>query len=614
MINKGANAQFDVPSFLAHLTSAPGVYQMLDSNGKVIYVGKARQLKNRVKTYFRSKGVSGKTKALMAHVARVEVIVTRSENEALLLENNLIKQLNPRYNILLRDDKSYPYIYLSNQHDFPRLDFYRGSKKEKGRYFGPYPSAGAVRETLNLLQKVFLIRSCKDTFFRNRSRPCIQYQIKRCSAPCVGLIEKAQYQQVIHHVELFLDGKNEQLIDELQRRMHVASAALSYEQAAKYRDQIASLRKIQEQQFITKQAGDIDVIAVASKYASACVQVLYIRGGRIIGSKSHFPRLPELSEPTEILTAFISQYYLGREHVAHIPKTVIINTQLRDQAWLTRFLSELKSAKVNLLSRVRGERAKWLQMAVSNAQYALSARLSSQLNSQQQFTALQNLLKLTSSPERIECFDVSHTHGEQTVASCVVFDQNGAVKNDYRRFNITGITKGDDYAALKQALHRHYAHLKQQEVKFPDLLFIDGGKGQVTVTIQVLEELQITGIQIIGIAKGAARKPGMEKLIVADRKLTIPINTDPAAQHLIQQIRDEAHRFAITGHRRRRARQQYTSVLAAIPGIGTKRRQALLNHFGGLQGVRSASIDELAKVSGISKMLAKSIFAALQDT
>lgn len=614
MTNKGSNTQFDVSAFLKNLTSAPGVYQMLDSEGKVIYVGKARHLKNRVSTYFQTKNIGGKTKALMAQVARVEVIVTRSENDALLLENNLIKQLNPRYNILLRDDKSYPYIYLSSQHDFPRLDFYRGSRKEKGRYFGPYPSAGAVRDTLNLLQKVFLIRSCKDTFFRNRSRPCIQYQIKRCSAPCVGLIAKKQYQQAIRHVELFLDGKSEQVIDELQQRMQTASSTLNYEQAASYRDQIASLRKIQAQQFITKQAGDIDVIVVASKYTSACVQVLYIRGGRIIGSKSHFPRMPEFAEAAEILTAFISQYYLGHEHVDHIPKTIVINAHLKDQAWLERFLSELKGAKVKLLDNVRGERAQWLQMALSNAQYALSARLSSQMDIQQQFTALQNLLKLTSSPQRLECFDVSHTHGEQTVASCVVFDQNGAVKKDYRRFNIKGITKGDDYAALKQALQRHYVHLKQQEINLPDLLFIDGGKGQVSIARQVLEELQITGIQIIGIAKGVARKPGLEKLIVADRKLTLPINADPAAQYLIQQIRDEAHRFAITGHRRRRAKQQYTSVLAGIPGIGAKRRQALLNHFGGLQGVRSASVDELAKVSGISKTLAENIFAALQDT
>ncbi|MEE9452494.1 MAG: excinuclease ABC subunit UvrC [Gammaproteobacteria bacterium] len=604
---------FDSKSFLATLTDSPGVYQMIDKTGKAIYVGKARNLKKRVQSYFQSRQSSAKTNALMSHVVNVEVIVTRSENEALLLENNLIKQLNPKYNILLRDDKSYPYIYLSSHQDFPRLDFYRGNRKGEGSYFGPYPNVGAVRETLNLLQKIFRVRSCNDTFFRNRSRPCIQYQIKRCSAPCVNLIDKEQYQHTIRHVVLFLEGKNEQVIEELEQRMQTASTACQYELAAKYRDQISSLRKIQQQQFITKTDGDIDVLAVVCENFHVCVQVLYIRSGRIIGSRSHFPRVPENYDETDVLTAFIPQYYLGPEHINNLPKTIIVNVNLQEQAALENLLTELKESKVKLSHNVRGERAQWLRMAIINAKHAIAAARASQANLEQQFMALQSLLQLNNMPMRLECFDVSHTFGEQTVASCVVFDHTGAVKKDYRRFNIKDITKGDDYAALKQALTRHYTRLKQQEKKLPDLLFIDGGKGQVGIAKGVLEELQITAVKIIGVSKGSARKPGLEKLILSEQKKVIPISADRDAQHLIQQIRDEAHRFAITGHRKQRGKQQYTSILKQIEGIGPKRRQALLNRFAGLQAMRSASVDELAKVKGISQTLAKKIYAVLRD-
>lgn len=608
---KEVNSVFDAKAFLKHLTTQPGIYQMLNKKGKVLYIGKARNIKKRLSSYFQNKSTISKTYVLMKQVANIEVTVTRNENEALLLESNLIKQLKPRYNVLLRDDKSYPYIYLSQHQDFPRLDFYRGKKIGKGRYFGPYPNANAVRETLRLLQKIFRIRSCKDVFFHNRTRPCLQYQIKRCSAPCVGLVEKKQYQQAIHHTTLFLEGKNQEVIDELAEKMQCASRNLAFERAAKYRDQMLSLRRVQEKQFVTKEIGNIDVMALTLAQGYSCVQVLYIRGGRVIGSHSHFPQVPEQTNPDEIMSAFIAQYYLNAHHAQQIPRVVIINVELTDKPWLEAFLSEQKGKKVEVASNVRGARFQWLSMAIHNAKVALQTYLATRQDHYQRFALLGTTFNLNTMPQRLECFDVSHTSGEATVAACVVFGITGAIKKDYRRFNIKDITQGDDYAAMKQALIRHYTKLKAHEADLPDILFIDGGKGQVAIALHVLEELQISGVSIIGIAKGVSRKPGLETLVLADPSKSIHLPPDSPVLHLIQQIRDEAHRFAITGHRRKRDKRRRVSLLESIEGIGQVRRQALLSKLGGLQELKRASVDDLAQTKGISYMLAQKIFDQL---
>jgi excinuclease ABC subunit C len=602
------NKEFDSDNFLKSLTTKPGVYRMLDAQGKVIYVGKARNLKNRVASYFKNKDKNAKTRAMVSQIADVEITVTHTEGEALLLENNLIKELKPRYNILLRDDKSYPFIYLDDQHDFPRLSFHRGAKKTAGQYFGPYPSAGAVRESLNLLQKVFRIRQCEDSFFNNRSRPCLQYQINRCTAPCTGLVTQEEYQEDLRHAVMFLQGKSTLIVEELVSEMEKAASALQYERAAHFRDQIASLKRVQEKQYVSSEHGNIDVIASVVKEGVACVQVFFIRDGRNLGNKFYYPKQTRGAAETDVLNAFIPQYYLAQNSSRFIPPEIIINGDLPDIELLQQVLTERAGNNITLSHRVRGDRARWIQMAENNAKMALSNQLANQASTVQRFEALQDVLSLENTPQRLECFDISHTMGEATVASCVVMDPMGLQKSDYRRFNIEGITGGDDYAAMQQALTRRYTRLKKGEGKLPDILFIDGGKGQVSEAISVLEEMQVTDVLIVGIAKGPDRKPGLETLFVGSIHKEITLPSDSPALHLIQQIRDEAHRFAITGHRQRRAKARNVSVLEEVEGLGPKRRQALLKQFGGLQGIQRAGVEDLAKVNGISKSLAQKIY------
>jgi len=600
---------FELKSYLKTLPTCPGVYRMLDAGNNTIYVGKARNLKNRVSSYFSTKGASPKTRAMVTHITSIEITVTHTENEALLLENNLIKSLHPKYNILLRDDKSYPYIYCSTDQKYPRLSFHRGAKRLPGRYFGPYPSTGAVRDTLNQMQKLFQIRQCEDSFYRNRSRPCLQYQIRRCSAPCVGRIDTEQYGETVRHAIMFLEGRNTQVIDEQIKKMDEAAGKLDYEIAAQYRDQIMHLRKVQEKQYITSDKGDHDVIACLVRDRVGIVEVFYIRGGRNLGNRSFFPRHPAGADETEILSAFISQYYLNQEDIPEI----IANKIPDDRRLLEESLSLKCGHKISIHSNVRGERARWLDMALTNAVHNLNRRLSSKANMQQRFEALQAELHLDELPQRLECFDISHTAGESTVASCVVFDQDGPLKSDYRRFNINDITPGDDYAAMKQALLRRYLKIKKGDGKLPDLLFIDGGKGQLQQACDVMQDLQITGVILVGIAKGKGRKPGLEKLYLSSHKGAIILSDHSMGLHLIQQIRDEAHRFAIAGHRHKRNKAQQASVLDRIPGIGPQRKKKLLNQFGGLQGLSRAGIEDLANLSGINKELARRIYDTFHE-
>ena len=596
---------FDAAGFLRHLTSHPGVYRILAADGELLYVGKARNLKKRVASYFRKTGLSAKTQALMAQMASVEVTATHTESEALLLENNLIKEFQPRYNILLRDDKSYPYIYLSTGQTYPRIAMHRGTRRAEGRYFGPYPNASAVRESLHLLQKVFRVRQCEDSFFSNRSRPCLQYQIKRCTAPCVGLVSPEDYAEDVRHTMQFLEGRNSEIVDELGRKMDAAATALDYELAARYRDQIVSLTRVQEHQYVSGERGDLDIVAAVLEGGAACIQVFFIRAGRNLGNKTFFPRVPAGAAPEEVLAAFVQQYYLGRE----VPGELLLNHDIPDADWLEQVLAEQAGHKVTVRARVRKERARWLAMAARNARLALAARLASRAGMARRFEALQTALGLGEPIERIECFDISHTRGEATVASCVVFNTEGAVKSDYRRFNISGVEPGDDYAAMAQALERRYTRVRDEEGRWPDLILIDGGKGQVAVAARVLEELQLADLPMLGVAKGRERRPGWEVLHRPDgTELRLP--ADSQALHLIQQIRDEAHRFAITGHRQRRGRSRTESPLEAIPGVGPKRRAQLLRQFGGLREVARAGVEDLTKVKGVSRALAQQIYDA----
>ncbi len=597
--------EFDPKAFVKTLSSRPGVYRMINAADEVIYVGKARQLSKRVGSYFARNVSSPKTRAMVAHIANIEVTVTNTEGEALLLENNLIKELKPRYNILLRDDKSYPHIFLSAD-DSPRITFHRGAKRARGRYFGPFPNSGAVRETLNTLQKLFRVRQCEDSFFSNRSRPCLQYQIKRCSAPCVGRVTAEDYAKDVRHAVMFLEGKNSQVIDELVNRMEAASAALEFESAARYRDQIAKLRRIQEKQYVSGTGGDVDVIAGAVRNGLGCVQVFYIRGGRILGNKTFFPKHTDGVAETDVLSAFLPQYYLGRE----VPSEILVNHPLDERELIESVLSEQAGRNVTISHKVRSDRARWVAMAQTNVEEALTRQLLNKAGMRQRYEALQEALRLDDLPQRLECFDISHTMGEATVASCVVFDLEGPLKSDYRRFNIEGITGGDDYAAMSQALTRRYTRIKKGEGKLPDILFIDGGKGQISTAAAVLEELQVTDVLMVGIAKGPDRKPGLETLFLSPSGEAIILPADSPALHLIQQIRDEAHRFAITGHRQRRAKTRSKSPLEGIAGVGAKRRRDLLNQFGGWQEVTRAGVDDLAQVKGISKALAQRIYDA----
>jgi excinuclease ABC subunit C len=597
--------QFDAKPFLANLTHRPGVYRMLNAKHKVLYVGKARDLKKRVSSYFHRTQTSPKTAALMQLVCNVEVTVTNTEAEALILEYNLIKQHKPRFNVTLRDDKSYPYIYVSTKHKFPRLQFHRGPRKGKGRYFGPYPSTSAVRQTLNELQKLFMVRQCQDSFFKNRSRPCLQYQIKRCTGPCVDLITPQQYATDVDAAIDFLDGKNQNVVASFIARMDNAASDQDYELAARFRDQIARLKEVEAKQLVTRTANqDLDILGFASNAAIHVVTVLFIRNGAIIGSRDYFPRLAGETDQAKILNGFVAQYYLGRD----VPAEIILESEIEDAELLQNELSERAGHKIAIKSRVRGDRQRWLEMARTNAQQGLNLQVASNATIKRQFAALSDFLGVEDGLQRLECFDVSHTSGEATVASCVVFNTAGALKSDYRRFNLTPESAGDDYAAMGEALRRRYTRVKKGEVPMPDVLFVDGGKGQLAEAMKVLEDLELDWLRVVAVAKGRARKPGAEQLFMPGDKTAMRLPPDSPALLLIQQIRDEAHRFAITGHRQRRAKARKTSRLEEIPGLGPKRRRELLRQFGGLQGVIAAGVDDLIKVRGISRSLAESIY------
>ncbi len=601
---------FDYKTSLDKMTHHPGVYRMVDGDGALLYVGKAKDLKKRVASYFGKKQDSPKTRAMVRQIRDVNVTVTRTEAEALLLESNLIKQHKPRYNVVLRDDKSYPYLYLSTDSEFPRLSFYRGAKSGAGQYFGPYPSAKSARRTLNLTQKLFRLRQCDDNFFRNRSRPCLQYQIKRCTAPCVGLVGPEDYREDVKHTVMFLEGRNEEVIRELTAPMQKAADGLDYERAAQYRDQIVSLRKIQENQYISTPRGELDIIACYMESGYACVQVFFIRGGLNLGNKAFFPvHTGELGEE-QVLNAFLPQYYLTGSRNRPAPGEILLSHPVADAEALMILLGERSAKRVRIKHNHRSERRKWVEMALNNAEIALKTRLSSRDDYVSRFENLQSSLGLNEPVERIECFDVSHSGGEATVAACVVFNHGGAVKTDYRKFNIKDAAAGDDYAAISQAFNRRYSRMKKEEGKLPDLILIDGGKGQVNSVRAVAEELQLDEVTLLGVAKGKSRKPGMERLVFSDGKTETSLAPNSSVLHLIQEIRDEAHRFAVTGHRQQRNRKRGRSVLEDVEGVGSKRRRELIRYFGGLQGVSRAGVEELARAPGISHNLAKKIYAS----
>jgi excinuclease ABC subunit C len=597
---------FDLASFLAALPARPGVYRMLAADDTILYVGKARNLRNRVASYFHGRAHADRTQAMVAQVARVEVTVTASETEALLLEFNLIKQHRPRYNVLLKDDKSFPYIHLT-AHAFPRLAYYRGAGKVAGRFFGPYPNSVAARETLQLLQKLFRLRPCEDTFFANRSRPCLQHQIGRCSAPCVGFISSEAYARDIADAVQVLQGRNTELITDLGRRMETAAQRLEYEAAARFRDQIAMLKQIQASQSMTRIRGaDIDAVAIASEGTEYCVSVVFVRGGRNLGSTNFFLR-GGLGGERETLAGFLAQYYLARES----PDEIVVSTPVEDGDVLEAALRQRAGRAVPLRSGVRGTRARWLAMARTNAELGLRMKASSRASVRDQLEALQQALELERMPQRLECFDVSHTMGESAIASCVVFGLEGPLKSDYRRFNLKGITPGDDYAGMRQAVGRHFARLQRGEGEMPDLLLIDGGAGQLQAAHDALAELGITGLTAVGVAKGVDRRAGQERLFLAAQESPLILGPDSPALRLIQRVRDEAHRFAITGHRKARARSRLESLLEEIPGLGPAKRREILKSFGGLQGVRQASVEDLSKVRGIGRPLAELIYEKL---
>ncbi|MCD6047143.1 MAG: excinuclease subunit [Gammaproteobacteria bacterium] len=600
---------FDAKNFLANTPHAPGVYQMLDAVGTIIYIGKAKDLRKRVSSYFRAQVDQPKTAVLVKQICDIKLIITQSENEALILENNLIKQHRPRYNILFKDDKNYPYLIFS-KHTFPRLDLIRTHKTPQGEYFGPYSNSTAVREILQLSEKLFLLRNCADGFFAHRSRPCLQYHIKRCSAPCVGLISVEEYQEDVQHAKLFLQGKNALVIAALTKNMDEAAMRLDFEKAAFYRDQIQHLREIEAEQHVQKGHGDFDIIAAFAQEEHVCVQLFIVRGGKIIGDK--FVHANSAASSEEVLEYFIEQHYLNVD--AAIPKTIFVSHLLKNDVWLSQALTEQAAThKVHIRPALRGIPLNLMKLASHNAEQALLAKLAHQTSLKKRFESLENILDLPlNSIHRMECFDISHTFGEATVASCVVFDENGPSKKDYRIFNIQNITAGDDFAAMHQVLTRRFRHAKEAGGVIPDLLIIDGGKGQLQQAIDVLQSLEIQQVIILGIAKGPMRKPGLEVIWRAGAEQPVDIDPHSPAMHLLQHIRDEAHRFAITRHRAKRGKSKQTSLLENIEGIGAKRRQALLKHFGGLQGLKNASIADIAKVPGISMALAEKIVEVLR--
>ncbi len=602
---------FDAKAFLATVPQLPGVYRMLNSQDTVIYVGKAKDLKKRLASYFRVNVPGVKTRALVSQIQHVEIIVTHSETEALILENNLIKQFMPKYNVLLRDDKSYPYILLTD-HKHPRLTSHRGPRKVAGQYFGPYPSAGAVWESLKLLQKIFPVRQCEDGFYRARTRPCLQYQLKLCSAPCVGKISDSAYAEQVRLTKLFLSGKNQLVIDDLVQLMEQASQNLEFEQAAALRDQITALRTVQEQQTVSGDQTEMDVIGFHYSHGVAAVHVLFVRDQKILGSKTYHPKVPQQTDIEEILPAFLLQFYLNGVGGQTVPRDVVLGVELEDAEAISAAISAQTGYKVSLISPKRGEKARYLSLAEKNAKTACDSKLSFGQQMAVRYTELKALLKLADL-NRMECFDISHTMGQQTIASCVVFNGEGPDKAEYRRFNVEGITPGDDYAAMLFALNKRYGKL-QDESRVPDLVLIDGGLGQLNQAIQFFSDWHLAKKPLLlGVAKGTSRKPGLETLILAgaDKEMNLP--PDAPALHLIQQIRDEAHRYAITGHRAKRGKKMVQSPLENIEGIGEKRRQALLQYLGGLQGVMKASVQELASVPGISKTQAEVIYQACHN-
>jgi excinuclease ABC subunit C len=597
----------DPTEIIAGLPHLPGVYRMLNAAGEVLYVGKALDLRKRVASYFqKTTGVSPRTQVMVSHIARVETTVTRSEGEALLLENNLIKALNPRYNILFRDDKSYPYLVVTGS-TYPQLAFHRGALENRNHYYGPFPNAGAVRESIQLIQKVFRIRTCDDTVFVNRSRPCLLHQIKRCTAPCVGLVTPEAYAEDVHSAELFLSGKEDEVIDRLIARMEAASERTDYEEAALVRDQITALRRVRETQFVSDESGrDVDVIACVQLSGVTCVNLVMIRGGHHLGDKNFFPRNAEGWSEDEVLEAFLPQHYLNHP----IPRQIVVGGRFGAEP-LEEALSSRSGRKVQISMNPTGARRVWLDMACKNARFGAEQAVTSQSTQEARLAALQQALDLGETLQRIECFDVSHTMGEATVASCVVYEKSAMQKSEYRRYNIRTVGPGDDYGAMREVLTRRYRKIVAGEGKLPDLVLIDGGKGQLGVAVEVFSELGLGALPLVAVAKGEERKPGLEQLILPRRAEPLLLGADHPALHLVQQIRDEAHRFAITGHRARRAKARSTSPLQAISGVGTKRRQKLLSRFGGLRGLLAASIEDLAQVDGISRSLAEKIYQEL---
>lgn len=605
---------FDATSFLKTVTSQPGVYRMYDAGGTVIYVGKAKDLKKRLSSYFRSNVGSRKTEVLVSNIRQIDVTVTHTETEALLLEHNYIKLYQPRYNVLLRDDKSYPYIFLSAD-THPRLASHRGARHAKGEYFGPFPNGYAVRETLALLQKVFPVRQCENSVYRNRSRPCLQYQIGRCLGPCVaGLVSDEEYAQQINYVRLFLAGKDDQVLNQLVSRMEQASIELKFEEAARLRDQIQAVRRVTEKQFVSNQGDDLDVIGVSFDSGMACLHVLFIRQGKVLGSRSYFPKVPGGTDLAEVVQTFVGQFYLQGSEARSLPSEILLDFALPERQLLADSLTELAGRRVNIQSKPRGDRARYLKLARTNAATALVTKLAQHSTIHQRLAALAELLKLPAI-NRMECFDISHTMGEQTIASCVVFDSNGPLRAEYRRYNISGITPGDDYAAMNQVLRRRYGKALEEN-KIPDVVLIDGGKGQLSQAKSVFAELDVPWDKnrpiLLGVAKGTDRKAGLETLFFEPEGEGFSLPPDSPALHVIQHIRDDSHNHAITGHRNKRAKVKNTSALELIEGIGPKRRQQLLKYMGGLQPLMAATVDEIAKVPGISHALAEKIFYSLK--
>ena len=598
---------FDGKAAARKLSTGPGVYLYRDEAGTVLYVGKAANLRKRVASYFDARPKGSRIMRMVSRIAHIDTALTRSESEALLLENEWIKAHRPRYNVLLRDDKSYPWIVMTTDHTFPRIAFHRGRRQKDRTYLGPYPSASSVRESINLIQKTFRVRNCEDTVYAHRTRPCLQYQIKRCSAPCVDLVSPVDYQAQVDDALLFLRGQSQQVIGRLIERMERASAALQFEQAAMYRDQINTLKKMQSQQFVSHGTGDIDVLAMVREQDQTCVQVMTFRGGRNLGQRSYFPAHTAGVEDEQVMAAFLGQFYRERTP----PPDLLLSHRLIQQDLYAEAFSERAGRKVRLQAAPRGERRQWLELTRRNAQDALRLNLASDARISAQFEALRELLKLEEAPATLECFDISHTAGNQTVGSCVVFGQQGAVKSLYRRFNLRNITPGDDYAAMRQVLERRYRRVQEEQGELPGLLIVDGGKGQVTQAREILAELGLSEVPLMGVAKGPSRRAGHEEWILEQPARSFIPGPESPASHLVQQIRDEAHRFAITGHRGQRAKAATQSPLEGIAGVGAGRRKALLSHFGGIRGVRQAGVEELASVPGVSKQLAQRIFDAL---